>query len=362
MNPGTNECFLCQRYEERYFRGKAKHISSQLKYKLKKDDQFHKHLVFLRSCLGPPYNAIDDAIEMTLKSLVSCVTVIDSAYSFDKKVIEAEPDLALMFNTPCSYTMEMMAQIDEVRKHNIPMAVWMPDDPYFIDINVPFCAHFDYVFTVDSSCVPFYQQQGCNAHYLALGAFTPHFHPLGKERSFQREVSFIGQCTPFRINFLNPILPQLLKFNVQFSGTYWRVNDCNLFDNHYLDTIQTNELYNETKIVLNIHQSMVDHEHQAITTNRLMNLVAQSPNLRTFEICAAGAFQLTDIRTDLTKFYIPGVEIETYTSKEELIEKVNYYLQHDEARGTIALKGLERTLKDHTYVQRLRTMLNIVFS
>ena len=84
--------------------------------------------------------------------------------------------------------------------------------------------------------------------------------------------------------------------------------------------------------------------------------------MRTFKICGAGAFQLTDVHYYLCKFYTPGMEIETYTSREELLEKIQYYVVHEEERQAIALRGLERTLKEHTDYHRLDKKLNIIFT
>jgi spore maturation protein CgeB len=36
-----------------------------------------------------------------------------------------------------------------------------------------------------------------------------------------------------------------------------------------------------------------------------------------------------------------------------LIEKIRYYLQHDDERETIRHAGHERTLREHTYEQRI---------
>jgi spore maturation protein CgeB len=71
--------------------------------------------------------------------------------------------------------------------------------------------------------------------------------------------------------------------------------------------------------------------------------------------------QLTDVRDDLVNFYTPDYEIVTYTSPEDLVEKMEYYLIHEEERKQIALRGLYRTMRDHTYANRLSSMLAIVF-
>jgi spore maturation protein CgeB len=49
-----------------------------------------------------------------------------------------------------------------------------------------------------------------------------------------------------------------------------------------------------------------------------------------------------------------------YKSPEECFELIQYYLEHNEERETIAHAGQERTLKEHTYYQRVQELVAIV--
>jgi spore maturation protein CgeB len=89
--------------------------------------------------------------------------------------------------------------------------------------------------------------------------------------------------------------------------------------------------------------------------------LAVSPNPRTFEIASCATLQLTDIRDDLVSFYTPDVDIVTYSSPQEMVEKIEYYLIHEDERREIAIRGMERTLRQHTYAIRLDTMLNLLY-
>ncbi|MXO80963.1 glycosyltransferase, partial [Paenibacillus sp. OT2-17] len=60
-------------------------------------------------------------------------------------------------------------------------------------------------------------------------------------------------------------------------------------------------------------------------------------------------------------FYKPGEEIETYSSQQELLEKVEFYLTHEKERHEIALRALERTLREHTYGHRIDQLLSVIF-
>lgn len=75
-------------------------------------------------------------------------------------------------------------------------------------------------------------------------------------------------------------------------------------------------------------------------------------NIRLFEATGMGACLLTDWKINLPEMFETDVEIVTYRSAEECIEKVNYLLEHPQELATIADAGQRRTLRDHTYVNR----------
>ena len=48
----------------------------------------------------------------------------------------------------------------------------------------------------------------------------------------------------------------------------------------------------------------------------------------------------------------------TYENAEDLNEKIKYYLSHDEERRMIAEKGKEIVLKNHTFDNRVDTIID----
>lgn len=80
-------------------------------------------------------------------------------------------------------------------------------------------------------------------------------------------------------------------------------------------------------------------------------------NLRIFEALAAGCFLLTDYCDELRGLFRLGEEIETYRSSDELREKVDYYLRHEDRRMAVAARGYERFCRDFTWQARVRDFL-----
>ncbi len=79
-------------------------------------------------------------------------------------------------------------------------------------------------------------------------------------------------------------------------------------------------------------------------------------NKRTFEVAAIGAFQLTDTPA-LRDVFDPDSEVATFGSREDLLEKIDYYLARPELRLEMAERAARRAHADHTYEHRWTAML-----
>jgi hypothetical protein len=86
-----------------------------------------------------------------------------------------------------------------------------------------------------------------------------------------------------------------------------------------------------------------------ITFHRRADLVDGCAGaMRLFEATGMGAMLLTDEDSDIGLVFEPGVEVVTYSSYEDCVEKIRYFLEHESERERIALKGQERTFNDHS--------------
>lgn len=81
---------------------------------------------------------------------------------------------------------------------------------------------------------------------------------------------------------------------------------------------------------------------------------------RNFEIPGCGGFLMTEDADNLRDYYQDGKEIVIYKNTEDLIEKIKYYLKHDEEREAIAKAGYERTLEDNTYEKRFNEIFKTI--
>jgi spore maturation protein CgeB len=68
----------------------------------------------------------------------------------------------------------------------------------------------------------------------------------------------------------------------------------------------------------------------------------------------SGGFYLAEHSDELADFFTPGVEIETWRTREELRDKCRHYLAHDDERRRIAAAGRARALREHTWEHRFK--------
>jgi spore maturation protein CgeB len=103
-------------------------------------------------------------------------------------------------------------------------------------------------------------------------------------------------------------------------------------------------VYSRAKIALGF--SSVGNTHA--TGERITQI-----RLRDFEAPMSGAFYMVEDMPELAEFFVPGREVVTYRTLDELVEKCVYYLEHADERERIRVAGHERALRDHTWQRRL---------
>lgn len=82
--------------------------------------------------------------------------------------------------------------------------------------------------------------------------------------------------------------------------------------------------------------------------------------LRALDIMGAGGFLLTDYRADMEGLFEPGIDYDYYTSIDDALYKIAYYLEHEDERNQIAENGKRKVELELTYLARIRDILDIV--
>lgn len=95
-----------------------------------------------------------------------------------------------------------------------------------------------------------------------------------------------------------------------------------------------------------------------ITLNRHINVAENNANnMRLYEATGAGAMLLTDRKDNLHDLFEIGKEVVAYSSKEEAAELARHFIDHPEEAERITKAGQQRTLREHTYAQRMKELV-----
>jgi len=344
----------CSGYQIGYRLGCCETIRNQIKH-----DNFIDH--DCKVLLIPQgFEAIDTGVIDGFRGLIREL-VIGNQQEILESARSVHPDLVLVMSGLNAFPNNCLDQIDAVRALGIRTAVWFTDDLNDTVYTSRIGTHFDYVFTHEYSYVPLYKSNGCkDVHYLPHAACNNLFRPFEVSTNYMNDICFVGNAFPNRFDFLNAIAPYLASKKVIIIGSLWdQLEQYPLLSKQihpkWMPIDETIKYYNGAKIVVNFNRGSEDY----IDNRNNVDFRGSSTNLRTFEINSCAAFQLSDARDDLHDLYSVGQEIETYDSPTDFIRKANYYLKHDRERSQIAYRGYSRTLRDHSFRNRIHQLLKV---
>lgn len=247
----------------------------------------------------------------------------------------------------------------ELRRRGIITVLWFVEDYLRFTYWKEIAQCFDYIFTIQKGeCIEQLRKAGAGeVHYLPTACHpVVHAPVVLTEEERQRwgsPLSFVGAGYYNR----QQMFASLSHYPLKIWGTEWPTG--RPFDRlvqesgRRLKPEEYVKIFNATDININLHSSS---ERDGVDPT------GDFVNPRTFELSAAGAFQLVDERSLLADCFVPGEEIITFSSESELRQKIDYYLEHPEEREAIANRGRERALRDHTYEKRLEQMLSIIYA
>jgi len=164
---------------------------------------------------------------------------------------------------------------------------------------------------------------------------TDLFYPVDMKEDI--ELLFVGNSRKIFRKVIQWILPT--KYNLEIYGSNWE----KFVDHKYIraQNIPNGDLYtyyNRAKIVLNDHWD--DMREKGFISNRI------------FDVSACGKFILTDDVQGLEDIF--GDAIVVYKDKEDLQQKIEYYLTHDEERYEKAKKAMEITRSLYSFSLRVK--------
>jgi len=206
----------------------------------------------------------------------------------------------------------------------------------------PWCLHlagiqnYDFYFTSNRLNVQLISDLGVRNVFLIPLGYDQEIHkpgPVTREEATRlgASVGFIGHWEPTTEDLILRLLELGLPLRVR--GTQWhharnKKRLAGTVEPHPVYQVEYAQAILTTKINLGINS--VQNKNQS--------------SGRSFEIPAVGGFLLAERTLEHQAMYVEGKEAEFFASAEELVEKANYYLEHEAERQQIAERGHERCI------------------
>lgn len=97
-----------------------------------------------------------------------------------------------------------------------------------------------------------------------------------------------------------------------------------------------------------------------INLNPSLRIIQTGIPLRAFDIMGAGGFLLSNFQEELTEHFINGEDMVVYDSMEDALDKMQFYLSHEELRSKIAENGRRKTLEEHSLQKCIEKIFDAV--
>jgi spore maturation protein CgeB len=225
------------------------------------------------------------------------------------------------------------------------------DDTWRVEYSRFWAKHFDFFTTPDVQGEMKYRGIGLpNAIYFPFGCNERITRKMGIPKKY--DVSFVGGWHPYREWLIERI--RKTGISVEVVGHRW--------PNGEIDQEGMVRLFNESRINLNLSNSASwDARYLMSSPRALINRLRSKKNIeqlkaRIFEVNSCGAFQLSYYVEGLARCYDIDREVGVYADADDLIEKVKFYLEHEELRESIAAAAYKRSLEEHTFVRRFHAV------
>ncbi len=102
--------------------------------------------------------------------------------------------------------------------------------------------------------------------------------------------------------------------------------------------------------------------NSAINLNISLRSIKSGIPLRCMDIFGAGGFLLTNYQADLFRHFEADRDFVFFEDDNDLMRKIEYYLNHEDERKTIAENGHKKAMQNHSFLSCVEAMLNIAFS
>lgn len=325
------------------------------------------------------------------------------------------------YSYDCIFTFNYFPVVARIaREADVRYVSWVYDSPHLTLDSVTLSYDCNAVFVFDRYIYEKYKKRGIGTvHYMPLAYNSRRINGLAENRpaAYEHEVTFMGSLYEDGSNFLEQVnyLPEHMKGYIDgLVESQLLLYGCDLIDSLFDDT-WCGEMAKYVKADLgedyrdgrdDILRNMIRRQITAKERRRLLTAVGErcsldlySPvepsgismrylgyadyyeemprifhdskinlnitlrsiieglPLRVVDILGAGGFLLTNYQPEMSGYFVNGEDLVWFEDREDLLDKISFYLTHDTERERIARRGHEKAAGYFTYENLLPELM-----
>lgn len=210
---------------------------------------------------------------------------------------------------------------------------------------VRFAKKADLFYLTGEGELPFYRQKGIQARFIT-GGVDPEYHRRVEEPEefYQSEVAFIGRPnTPERVEFIRAIGE---RFQLKVYGSGWEKYGIQpTLRDVYAPEYQ--QICGGAKVVLGWN---IDNTVELYFSNR------------TWYTLGCGGVLLTQYSPGLERIFQRGLHLDWFTTLEECIDRIEYYLQNPQACEVLREEGFRLAHEKYSFQELAKKILTDIQS
>ncbi len=188
-------------------------------------------------------------------------------------------------------------------------------------------------------------------HYIGCSVnHTQYFYDYDENLAYDIIfVGGVGNAHSNRIDLLEKIAKKYDDFAFYGYGIENIPENYKLKEKYkgWASTNELRKLFSSSKVAINL--TLNDYEK-----------VKRGFNARLFEIAACGgSMQLCKSDQKINEFFKIGSDLDVFDDEEEMIAKIDYYLNHREERIVLAQNAVQK-ISRYTYYNRAKIIINII--
>ena len=247
-----------------------------------------------------------------------------------------EKNISIVFFAPNGSNYELSIEFfKRLRdKSKVKTALWVLDDELIFDVLTKYYAQvFDAAVTCDYYATFAYQKLNIPALYFFSNFSKKDFYPINMDKDI--DVSFVGDCTKVdRMKYITYLKTKDIKIVTYGNGS----------KNGFVSKRDLPKIFSRSKINLNFTKiDKVEPFAWFLEDNTLTNIIRQNKG-RPMELALTNSFCLSEYSPSLDVTFTIGKDVDMFYNKEDLYEKILFYLGHDALRVEMANNAYKKAV------------------